>query len=328
MDVQVRSLRKDFMVGGTALRAVDDVSFHIASGQTLGLVGESGSGKTTVGRCILRLTDATSGEILVGDTNVGTLSQAQLRKWRAHNQMVFQDPYGSLNPRMRIEALLSEPLQLHTDLDAAGRQRRSRELTDMVRLEAKHLDRFPHELSGGQLQRVGIARTLATSPKFIVLDEPTSSLDLSVRAGILRLLRSLQGELGLTYLLISHDLQTVAAYCDSVAVMYLGAVVESGPTRDVFAHPEHPYTQALLSASLPPNPRAKLQRILLQGEMPSPLNVPSGCRFRSRCPLARAECTLGRPEFRLTTPEHRVACVRVDDATNHIAAFTSTSAAS
>ncbi len=318
MTVQVTGLVKTFRTSQGDLRAVDDVTFTIPSGQTLGLVGESGSGKSTVGRCLLRLVEPTAGTLRFGDTDPLTLRPRQLRAWRARSGMVFQDPYESLNPRMTVAALLTEPLRLHTDRDKQSRRARAGELMDLVRLESRHLDRYPHELSGGQLQRVGIARALATDPDFLVLDEPTSSLDLSVRTGILALLRSVQAELGVTYLLISHDLDTVAAYCHDVAVMYLGKLVETGPTADVFSRPQHPYTQALLSAVLPPDPSDRRPRIRLRGEIPSPLNPPPGCRFSTRCPLVRDDCLEKHPALR--GESHRVACVRADDHTNLIAA--------
>lgn len=236
-------------------------------------------------------------------------------------QMVFQDPYDSLNPRMTIGDLVEEPLLLHTDLDDHDRRERAIELMRLVRLEVQHLDRLPHQLSGGQLQRVGIARAIATEPAFLVLDEPTSSLDLSVRAGVLRLLRELQDRLGMTYLLISHDLATIGAYCDRMAVMYLGSIVEIGDAADVFARPQHPYTQALLSADLPPDPRVQLGRHHLAGEAPSPLHLPTGCLFATRCPLVRDDCLGERPDHRPVSsavPGHSAACVRIDDATNHL----------
>lgn len=316
--VRISGLGKVFPTPAGPLRAVDDVSLELAAGRTTGLVGESGSGKSTMGRCVLRLVEPTSGTIMMGETDVRALRPRELRSWRARSQMVFQDPYESLNPRMTIMDLLTEPLRLHTPMSGAQRRRRASELMELVRLERSHLDRYPHELSGGQLQRVGIARALATDPAFLVLDEPTSSLDLSVRAGVLALLKNLQTELGVTYLLISHDLDTVGGYCDSVAVMYLGKIVESGPTAEVFGRPQHPYTQALLSAAMPPDPTVRTNRIRLVGEIPSPLDAPPGCRFASRCPLVRDDCRDAHPQARQPSPGHEVACVRVDDASNII----------
>ena len=317
--VSVENLHKHFSVRGGLLRAVNGVSFEIPAGTTLGLVGESGSGKSTVGRCLLRLLEPTSGSIHIGDADLVAMRARELRSHRRHMQMVFQDPFDSVNPRMSIGALVEEPLLLHTDLSGSERRERARELLRLVRLEEQHLDRLPHQLSGGQLQRVGIARAIATDPSFIVLDEPTSSLDLSVRAGVLRLLRELQDRLGLTYLLISHDLATVGAYCDQVAVMYLGSLVESGGATEVFESPQHPYTQALLSADLPPDPTVRLRRHLLDGEMPSPLDLPTGCCFSSRCPVVRDDCWEIPPALRDAGRHgHRAACTRLDDGTNLI----------
>lgn len=316
--LSVQGLQKHFTSkgGGGIVQAVNDVSFEIPRQTTLGLVGESGAGKSTVGRCILRLTPPTAGTVLLGDTDLGALDRRELRRARARMQMVFQDPYESLNPRMRIRDLVDEPLLLNTSMGADERLGRVRELLDLVRLEERHLDRFPHQLSGGQLQRVGIARAIATNPEFIVLDEPTSSLDLSVQAGILTLLKRLQEELGLTYLLISHDLRTVEAYCDRVAVMYLGSIVESGTADDVFGNPQHPYTQALASAALPADHTADVTRHVLSGELPSPVNLPDGCLFASRCPLVEQACRDSRPSMREVGPVHTAACIRIDDASN------------
>jgi oligopeptide/dipeptide ABC transporter ATP-binding protein len=318
VNVRVHDLTKHFHTPHGTVRAVDGVSFAIPKGQTLGLVGESGSGKSTVGRCLLRLVEPTAGQVRFGDTDPLALRPKALRAWRARSGMVFQDPYESVNPRMSVADIITEPLVLHTGLSKADRLRRAGELMELVRLERRHLGRYPHELSGGQLQRVGIARALSTDPEFLVLDEPTSSLDLSVRAGILALLRSVQAEAGVTYLLISHDLDTVAAYCHDVAIMYLGRLVETGPTAEVFEHPQHPYTQALLSAVLPPDPSDRRTRIRLRGEIPSPIDPPAGCRFATRCPLVRDDCLPEPP--RLRGDEHQVACVRADDHTNLIAA--------
>lgn len=318
--VEVEQLHKHYPVRGSpsVVKAANGVTFRIAAGATLGLVGESGSGKSTVGRCLLRLLEPTSGRISIGGQDLMGLSPRELRRRRSRMQMVFQDPYDSLNPRMTIGDLVEEPLLLHTDLGGQERRQRAVELLRLVRLEPEHLDRLPHQLSGGQLQRVGIARAIATEPELVVLDEPTSSLDLSVRAGVLALLRELQQRLGLTYLLISHDLATVGAYCDEVAVMYLGAIVETGPAAAVFEDPQHPYTQALLSADLPPDPSVTVSRHPLEGEIPSPLDLPSGCLFSSRCPLVRDDCTGRHPDHRPASrvPGHSAACVRIDDRTN------------
>lgn len=300
------------------VHALNDVSFSIEPGTTLGIVGESGAGKSTVGRSLLRLTDLNSGQILMDGTDIARISRDEFRGWRARVQVVFQDPYGSLDPRMQIGDLVEEPLHLHTDMSGVQRRARVRELLELVHLDSSLTSRLPSQLSGGQLQRVGIARAIATHPAFVVLDEPTASLDLSVRAEVLALLADLQIRLRLTYLLISHDLFTIATFCHQVAVMYLGKIVEIGPARQVFDDPQHPYTQALLSASLPADPNVRRNRVILQGEMPSPFDLPSGCFFASRCPLVRDDCTRGHPAARSVSIEHSAACVRIDDGTNKL----------
>lgn len=316
--VQVENLVKHFPIRGTSgvVQAVNDVSFSIEAGTTLGVVGESGSGKSTLGRCLLRLIEPTSGRVVIEGQDMTTLTPRTMRAARARVQMIFQDPYESVNPRMRVRRILEEPMRLHTSMTERERGNRAAELLELVNLERVHLNRFPHELSGGQLQRIGIARAIALNPSFIVLDEPTSSLDLTVRAGVLSLLRDLQQELGLTYLLISHDLATVSTYCDEMAVMYLGSVVEQGRAADVFRSPQHPYTQALLSARLPADPTVKVARHLLTGEIPSPVNLPPGCLFSTRCPLAHEGCRAERPTHRTIEGAHRASCIRIDDRTN------------
>jgi oligopeptide/dipeptide ABC transporter ATP-binding protein len=327
--VQVRGLVKQFPLGSRkgTVHAVNGVSFDIAPGETFGLVGESGSGKSTLGRCLLRLIEPTQGSISFDGRDVGRIPGGELRAWRANAQMVFQDPFDALSPRMRVRSLIEEPLKLHTRLDRRGRRERVLEVLEQVRLGAAYLDRLPRELSGGEAQRVAIARAIATNPRYLVLDEPTSSLDLSVRASVLSLLDHLQRERSLTYLLISHDLHTVGAHCDRVAVMYLGALVEIGPAREVFEDPQHPYTQALLSASLPADPTVQIDRFVLRGEIPSSIQLPNGCLFATRCPLVRPDCLAARPAFRVTAPEHLSACVRLDDRTNHIRSAEQVSAA-
>lgn len=318
--VRVEHLVKHFPIRGSSgvVQAVNDVSFDVRAGSTLGVVGESGSGKSTLGRCLLRLIEPTSGRVTIDGLDMNGLDGRALRAARARIQIIFQDPYESVNPRMRVRRILEEPMLLHTTMTERERHLRALELLELVNLEAQHLNRFPHELSGGQLQRIGIARAIALNPSFIVLDEPTSSLDLTVRAGVLSLLRRLQQELGLTYLLISHDLSTVSAYCDEIAVMYLGSIVEQGRAADVFRSPQHPYTQALLSAQLPADPDAAVDRVVLRGEIPSPVSLPEGCLFATRCPLVVDACRSGRPAARELPGAHRASCIRIDDGTNVI----------
>lgn len=320
--LKVENLIKHFPIRGTAgvVQAVNDVSLQIEAGTTLGVVGESGSGKSTLGRCLLRLIEPTSGQISIDGLDMTSLSPRELRAARAKIQIIFQDPYESVNPRMRVRRILEEPMLLHASMTERERTMRQLELMELVNLEPQHLNRFPHELSGGQLQRIGIARAIALNPSFIVLDEPTSSLDLTVRAGVLSLLRSLQQELGLTYMLISHDLLTISAYCDEIAVMYLGSIVEQGRASEVFRSPQHPYTQALLSAQLPADPSIMVDRIMLEGEIPSPVDLPQGCLFATRCPLAVEACRAGRPTAREVAGTHRASCIRIDDGSNFIRA--------
>lgn len=318
--VEVANLVKHYPLKGgkAAVHAVNGVSFSIRAGETLALVGESGSGKSTVGRCVLRLTEPTSGRITFDGLDIARMSKSKVRSWRANAQMVFQDPIDALSPRMTVDTILDEPLRLHTELDSRARHQRKLELLEYVRLPATYLDRVPRQLSGGEGQRIGIARAIATNPSFVVLDEPTSSLDLSVRASVLSILSALQEKLGLTYLLISHDLHTVSAYSDRVGVMYLGAIVEMGPAQSVFEDPQHPYTQALLSASLPADPTRRSSRFILKGEVPSSIELPPGCPFASRCPLVTDECLRAQPAFRVARPEHVAACIRLDDGSNKI----------
>jgi oligopeptide/dipeptide ABC transporter ATP-binding protein len=318
--VEVRELVKRYPLGGGkgVVHAVNGVSFGIRPGETLALVGESGSGKSTVGRCLLRLVEPTSGSVVFNGRDIGQMSSSALRAWRANAQMIFQDPFDALSPRMRVQTILEEPLKLHTTLGAAARKDRLLELLVDVRLSASYLDRVPRELSGGEAQRIAIARAIATNPGFLVLDEPTSSLDLSVRASVLSILKRLQDQLGLTYLLISHDLHTVSAYADRVAVMYLGRIVELGPAQRVFDDPQHPYTQALLSASLPADPTVQVDRFLLKGEIPSAIDLPEGCLFASRCPIVKKECLAAPPAHRQASADHTAACIRLDDGTNKI----------
>lgn len=317
--LSVEKLVKHFpgQTRGETVHAVNDVTFSLFPGETLGLVGESGSGKTTIGRCAIRLLEPTGGTIRFRGRDITHLPESQCRPLRGKIQIIFQDPYRALNPRMRVGRLISEMLMLHTALDAKGRRERSLELAERVRLNADLLSRFPNQLSGGQLQRVCIARAIASNPELIILDEPTSSLDLSVRASILELLQELQASTGAAMLFISHDLETVSFVSDRILVLYLGSIVESGPSKRVFEQPAHPYTQSLLSAHLPTDPEQPLQRHLLEGEVPGPINLPPGCPFEPRCPVAISECGLAMPEARLLNgEEHTAACIRIDDGSN------------
>jgi peptide/nickel transport system ATP-binding protein len=266
------------------VRAVDDVSFRIERGETLGLVGESGCGKSTLARVVLQLLRPTEGDIYFDDDNLAELSDEALRQRRKDIQIIFQDPQSSLDPRMKIGAIIEEPMEAHGMYDAAGREQRTRELLDSVGLEPQYYDRYPHEFSGGQRQRINLARALSVDPEFIVLDEPTSALDVSIQAQVLNTLDDLQDEFGLTYLFISHDLSVIRHISDRVAVMYLGEIGEIGDVEVLFEDPKHPYTRALLSSIPVPDPRNRGQRSVLKGDVPSPINPPSGCRFRTRCP--------------------------------------------
>lgn len=311
--VRVRGLVKHFPVEGSddVVRAVDGVTFEIFRGETLGLVGESGCGKSTVGRCLLRLIEPTAGEILFDGRDVRGVGRRELRELRQQMQIIFQDPYASLNPRMRVRDIVSEPLVIHGIGNREERRERVAELLRKVGLDPDYMNRYPHEFSGGQRQRIGVARALALNPKLIVADEPVSALDVSVQAQVVNLLQDLQGEFGLTYLFISHGLAVVEHISTRVAVMYLGRIVEVASAAELYARPLHPYTQALLSAIPIPDPTRKRERIVLEGDVPTPVNPPSGCRFRTRCPAAIAECAEIDPDLREITPGHTVACLRV-----------------
>src|SRR5436190_14709984 len=319
--LEVRHLVKHFSVGGGffggpagLVRAVDDVSFAIRRGETLGLVGESGCGKTTTGRCILQLERPTRGQVLFEGRELTTLDPAELRPIRRRMQVIFQDPYSSLNPRMTVGQILAEPIAVHGIIPSArGRRERVRELLHRVGLLPQHADRYPHQLSGGQRQRVGIARALAVEPALIVCDEPVSALDVSIQAQIINLLEDLQAELGLTYLFIAHDLAVVRHISDRVAVMYLGKIVELADRKTLYDDPLHPYTRALLSAVPIPDPEleARREHLVLRGEVPSPLDPPSGCVFHPRCPLAEDRCRRVVPELREVKPGHWAACLLV-----------------
>jgi len=322
--VQVRGLKKYFPITSGiilqrqvgAVKAVDDVSFNIYKGETLGLVGESGCGKSTTGRTVLQLYKPTEGSVVFEGQELTTMSSAELRKMRRRMQMIFQDPFASLNPRMSVGSIVSEPLRIHkTITNRAEMQEYVEHLLERVGLNPYYVNRYPHEFSGGQRQRIGIARALALRPTFIVADEPISALDVSIQAQVVNLLEELQDEFNLTYLFIAHDLSMVRHICDRVAVMYLGKIVEMGPTEEVYENPLHPYTQALLSAVPVPDPmiEATRQRIILRGDVPSPARPPIGCNFNTRCPVAIEGICYQEPDPPLIeiTPGHYVACHRV-----------------
>lgn len=310
--LEIQGLSKFFHVGNNRiLKAVNDISFSVQKGETLGLVGESGCGKSTAGRTITRLYEPTAGSIRLDGTDVTKLSGSKLKAFRRKMQMIFQDPYASLNPRMTILDIIGEALDIHgLAKSRAERKRRVEELLEMVGLNAEHASRYPHEFSGGQRQRIGITRALAVQPQFIVCDEPISALDVSIQAQIINLLIDLQKKMGLTYLFVAHDLSMVKYMSDRVAVMYLGKIVELASSEDLYANPQHPYTKALLSAIPVPDPdvEAKKERIVLSGELPSPVNPPSGCPFRTRCPAATERCAQEVPEYREVRPKHFAAC--------------------
>ena len=313
--LEVNNLKKYFQLAAgffgkfSILKAVDDISFSIKRGETLGLVGESGCGKTTVGRTLLRLYEPTAGEILFDNEDIVTASASKMRQIRRKMQMIFQDPYASLNPRMTVSDIIGEPLDIHGLAKGKARKDRVHELLHLVGLNAEHATRYPHEFSGGQRQRIGVARALAVEPEFIICDEPISALDVSIQAQVINLLDELQETLGLTYLFIAHDLAMVKHISNRIAVMYLGKIVEIADSDELFANPLHPYTKALLSAIPVPDPEIamKRKRIILEGDVPSPINPPTGCRFRTRCGEAKEICAEQEPVFKGNS-RHKVAC--------------------
>jgi len=320
--LDVQNLIKHFPIRGGILqrvrawvKAVDDISFHIYEGESLGLVGESGCGKTTVGRAILRLIPATSGKVVFNGQNVFEMNSSQLKELRRDMQIIFQDPYSSLDPRLPVGESIAEGLRIHTDKKGQERYDVVVEMLSRVGMRADHARRYPHEFSGGQRQRIGIARALALRPKFIVCDEPVSALDVSIQAQVLNILKDLQKDFGLTYLFIAHNLSVVEHFSDRVGVMYLGKMAELATREDLFADPLHPYTQALMSAIPVPDPTLERQRILLQGDVPSPINPPQGCRFHTRCPLAFDKCSQEEPPFKDYGEEHFAACWLLETGT-------------
>jgi len=316
----VQGLTKHFGHAPKPVRAVQDVSFQVAPGEMLGLVGESGSGKSTIGRLILRLIDPTAGRISFAGQEIASLPERRLRFLRRQAQMIFQDPYASLNPRLRVRDIIGEALSAHNLARGPARRERIASLLDMVGLSPDHMMRFPHEFSGGQRQRIGIARALAVEPKLIVADEPVSALDVSVQAQVLNLIQDLRRRLGLAMLFISHDLDVVELMCDRIAVLYLGRIMEIGTAADICTRPLHPYTRALMAASPKAIPGAPKAERLLKGDIPSPLAPPSGCVFRTRCPMAIAECAAEVPAFRSFGEGHAVACIRAEAQGSSVAA--------
>ena len=318
--LEVKNLKKYFPVKAgifkrtvAHVKAVDDISFSIKEGETLGLVGESGCGKSTAGRTILRLLEATEGEVVFEGKNVMDLDKSAMRAIRRDMQIIFQDPYASLNPRMTVADIVGEPLDIHNlAKNKKERNERVKEILENVGLGSEYMNRYPHEFSGGQRQRIGVARALAVDPKLIIADEPVSALDVSVQAQVINLLQDLQKEYGLTYLFIAHDLSVVKHISDRVAVMYLGKLVELTDKKELFNNPLHPYTQSLLSAIPEADPRKKKERIILEGDVPSPVDPPSGCRFHPRCPKAFEPCSVKEPEFKEYGDGHFAACHLLD----------------
>src|SRR5207237_5222905 len=319
--IPIRDLTFHFSLGrGRIVRAVDGVTLNIYKGETLGLVGESGCGKSTLGRAILRLTEPTSGQVLFNNNDLAQLSARQMREQRRHLQIIFQDPYASLNPRMTVSQIVAEPIETFGLARGEGKRRRVQELLETVGLSRRFIKRYPHEFSGGQRQRIGIARALAVDPDFIVADEPISALDVSIQAQIMNLLERLRREKNLTYLFISHDLRAIRHVSDRVAVMYLGVLVEIADAKTIYNEPLMPYTKALIAAVPVPDPKveATRQRIMLEGDVPSPINPPPGCRFHTRCPYAIERCKEVVPQLVEIKPAHYAACIRISPAQPHI----------
>jgi oligopeptide transport system ATP-binding protein len=318
--VRLENLKMHFKLGGgglfakpRTLKAVDGINLTINKGETLGLVGESGCGKSTVSRTIIRLYEPTDGKVIFDGHDISKLPESKLAPFRPRMQMIFQDPYASLNPRMTVGDIIAEPMRNQGKLSKAEMTERVHELLSLVNLNQEHAGRYPHEFSGGQRQRIGIARALALNPDFVIADEPIAALDVSIQAQVVNLLEDLQEKLGLTYLFVAHDLSMVKHISNRVAVMYLGKVVELASSDELYARPLHPYTQALLSAIPIADPKveARRERIILQGDLPSPMNPPSGCRFRTRCPIASAECAEREPELRDVGGGHMAACIKI-----------------
>lgn len=311
--LRIKHLKKYFPTPNGLLYAVDDVNFSISKGETLGVVGESGCGKSTLGRCILRLIEPTDGEVIYQGENIVGCSKEKMKELRKELQIIFQDPYESLNPRMTVSQAIQAPLiiqKIYKASDRVGLEKKTHEMMDLVGLARRVANSYPHELDGGRRQRIGIARALALNPKFIVCDEPVSALDVSIRAQVLNLMQDLQQQLGLTYMFITHDLSVVKHLSSSIVVMYLGQMVEQGTPEQLFNDPRHPYTKALLSAIPIPDPEKKMERIQLNGELTSPINVGAGCRFAKRCLYAKPECSTQNPQLTEVEPGHFVSCIQ------------------